>query len=589
MKFILLLTLLITSLNVHAQFINISPFEDHRGYCPIESIHIGVATEGYLQSLIGRTCENWASDGHDLAPYYIDTLVVDVVKKNGKAYLDYEWEISEYYESGRDLIYVGTLSDATGCPANQYLTDKGTCETYYCDSSEAFLQFSNDLKLCIETHEFYEVTHSCPTNTHNYHFSCTADTSIPDQPNPDDTGTDTGTGDGGTTDTGSTDTPITSIPDTGTGDTGSGDIGNTDNTDNTGGNGDSVTDTGGSTGSRCQFGEVFQTDLQMCVPIDKDITPPDGDTTPPDGDTTPPDGDTTPPDGNTTTPDCAQGETYDSTLNTCLKPVTDKPQPDIGNHPNCSPQSTTYYYPECKNWPSDWWPSDTVDGGTPPDLTSDSDIKALANQIQDMQTDLNTSLDAMALQQQIDKTELSNNIQALNTSVNENGTKVDAGFDKMQTEITTLNDSITTLDTNTTNSMASMETSIAGIQESAAKIESNLDKIANADVSNAGSGACINTGTCKGFYESKYPNGINGVLDKSINTITTQTFKPIVDGFSNIEFSGDAPSFVLDMSGFGFGQYDLNDYVDFSYVWAFVRFCMIFSTIFLCRQLVFGG
>ncbi|KGY11253.1 hypothetical protein NM22_16860 [Vibrio tubiashii] len=64
----------------------------------------------------------------------------------------------------------------------------------------------------------------------------------------------------------------------------------------------------------------------------------------------------------------------------------------------------------------------------------------------------------------------------------------------------------------------------------------------------------------------------------------------MLDAFVSIDLSGASrPSFALDMNGFGFGTYDMDDYVNFDYIFGFIRICILFTAAMLCRKLIFGG
>ncbi|MFA0062670.1 hypothetical protein AB4421_00865 [Vibrio breoganii] len=83
-------------------------------------------------------------------------------------------------------------------------------------------------------------------------------------------------------------------------------------------------------------------------------------------------------------------------------------------------------------------------------------------------------------------------------------------------------------------------------------------------------------------------------LEETITNRLLQTkdtlYSGVLESFATIDLSGAAkPDFSLDMTGFGFGSYDLESYVDLDYIFAFVRVCILFTTAMTCRKIVFGG
>lgn len=104
--------------------------------------------------------------------------------------------------------------------------------------------------------------------------------------------------------------------------------------------------------------------------------------------------------------------------------------------------------------------------------------------------------------------------------------------------------------------------------------------------------------------------GVTGALDTTTTAYTSEHTKEtlssemvtrlsstkdaIYDGmlnaFANVDLSGAAkPSFTIDMSGFGFGSYNLDTYINFDYIFGFIRICILFTAALTCRKLIFGG
>ncbi|MEZ9897604.1 hypothetical protein AB4525_16360 [Vibrio breoganii] len=93
---------------------------------------------------------------------------------------------------------------------------------------------------------------------------------------------------------------------------------------------------------------------------------------------------------------------------------------------------------------------------------------------------------------------------------------------------------------------------------------------------------------------ASYTSSNGEQLEETITNRLIQTkdtlYAGVLESFANIDLSGAAkPNFSLDMSGFGFGSYDLESYVDLDYIFAFVRICILFTTAMTCRKIVFGG
>jgi len=122
-------------------------------------------------------------------------------------------------------------------------------------------------------------------------------------------------------------------------------------------------------------------------------------------------------------------------------------------------------------------------------------------------------------------------------------------------------------------------------------IEGTLDGIANTDTSGAGTGGtCIASNSCTGFYQSGYPNGIGDAVGGGMNNIKGLVQNGLLNQFGNIDLSNAAkPDFVLDLSGFGFTKYNLESYVNFNYVFMFIRVCVLFTAGMTCRKIIFGG
>lgn len=109
-----------------------------------------------------------------------------------------------------------------------------------------------------------------------------------------------------------------------------------------------------------------------------------------------------------------------------------------------------------------------------------------------------------------------------------------------------------------------------------------LDKISNVTASVDGS---------KAVYTSPLDDAtISNQMVTRLTSTKDKIFDGMLSAFGSVDLSGAArPSFALDMSGFGFGKYDFGNYVNFDYIFGFIRICILFTAAVACRKIIFGG
>ncbi|HHF3223616.1 TPA: DUF1542 domain-containing protein [Vibrio diabolicus] len=246
-------------------------------------------------------------------------------------------------------------------------------------------------------------------------------------------------------------------------------------------------------------------------------------------------------------------------------------------------------------------PTDEPDVEDPP--TDESTDTAVVSAITGMNKDVNKALNAMNIDINQASADVQNQIIALNASVVTNTQAIQKQqandneiYRKTKSLIQQANADITTAvnkNTNAINGVGNDVEQIAGamdgIAEDVAGISDTLDGIANTDTSGAGTGGtCIEAGNCTGFYESAYPDGLGGLVSGQLNDLKTNVIDDFVNSFGNIDLSNaQRPSFVLPVPFFG--NFSFEDYINFDWIFGFVRAVLIMTSIFAARRIIFGG
>ncbi|MCR9545757.1 DUF1542 domain-containing protein [Vibrio antiquarius] len=246
-------------------------------------------------------------------------------------------------------------------------------------------------------------------------------------------------------------------------------------------------------------------------------------------------------------------------------------------------------------------PTDEPDVEDPP--TDESTDTAVVSAITGMNKDVNKALNAMNIDINQASADVQNQIIALNASVVTNTQAIQKQqandneiYRKTKSLIQQANADITTAvnkNTNAINGVGNDVEQIAGamdgIAEDVAGISETLDGIANTDTSGAGTGGtCIEAGNCSGFYESAYPDGLGGLVSGQLNDLKTNVIDDFVNSFGNIDLSNaQRPSFILPVPFFG--NFSFEDYINFDWIFGFVRAVLIMTSIFAARRIIFGG
>jgi len=90
------------------------------------------------------------------------------------------------------------------------------------------------------------------------------------------------------------------------------------------------------------------------------------------------------------------------------------------------------------------------------------------------------------------------------------------------------------------------------------------------------------------WYESKYPDGVSGVVSNFQETVSQGPFLAILDPLKSLPDQGSYPTWNFDANMGSLGNYSGTISVP-DYVWIFVRFCILFTAAMTARKLIFGG
>lgn len=165
-------------------------------------------------------------------------------------------------------------------------------------------------------------------------------------------------------------------------------------------------------------------------------------------------------------------------------------------------------------------------------------------------------------------------------------------------EISSLNESTQKSLSDTNEALAGIDSKVSDLSDAVSSagdnlsdIAANSDALANKDVQEALDGNCIADSSysyCDGWYKSEYKDGLSGIFDSHIDNISSQAQTMIDNSFGNLDISNaSAPSFCLKVMEYG--SYCIDDYIDLNFVFSFLRFAFIFTTVMYCRKMIFGG
>ncbi|MCW8329402.1 hypothetical protein MD588_11345 [Photobacterium sp. SDRW27] len=120
-------------------------------------------------------------------------------------------------------------------------------------------------------------------------------------------------------------------------------------------------------------------------------------------------------------------------------------------------------------------------------------------------------------------------------------------------------------------------------------IAGNLDALADLDVSGAGVVPCFANSSCKGYYQTAYPEGLTGLVSDFTDDMRRGGSFAFLDQF-NVDVSNAAkPDFSINFDLGRMGNYGRHSFDLPPYVWLFIRACIMFGAAVLSRSLVFGG
>ncbi|GAB6260424.1 hypothetical protein PSSHI_06670 [Photobacterium sp. R1] len=235
-----------------------------------------------------------------------------------------------------------------------------------------------------------------------------------------------------------------------------------------------------------------------------------------------------------------------------------------------------------------------------------SQMGGISGKLADLNQDINSNLDENNQQLLSKQDELIAAVQESQTDNDETNQKLDAINDNIDTsneKLAEINQTI--LDGQTKDDEQHSELlgkldelkdgqtltgeKLDGIGESLDHLADNSDALANLNTSGAGTVSCFQSNTCTGYYHSKYPNGMGGIMDNYMKDMMSGERFKFLNQFQVGTDGAQGPDTGLsfDFGAMGnFGRFDL----DIGYgVWGFIRACILFSAALLCRRLVFGG
>lgn len=224
------------------------------------------------------------------------------------------------------------------------------------------------------------------------------------------------------------------------------------------------------------------------------------------------------------------------------------------------------------------------------DETTDT---AVVEAIKNMNKDVNGALHAMNVDVNASQANIINELKTLNAEVRLNSETIQNQqkndndiYENTKALIQQANADITTSVNKNTNAVNALKGSVDGIAED---VEGILDGITNTDTSGAGiGGTCIQSGDCKGFYNSGYPDGLDGLVSEQLEKLKINTIDNFVNSFGQMDLSNaKRPSFVLPVPFFG--DFSFETYINFDWIFGFVRACLIMTSIFAARRIIFGG
>ncbi|WP_138956439.1 hypothetical protein [Vibrio ichthyoenteri] len=227
-----------------------------------------------------------------------------------------------------------------------------------------------------------------------------------------------------------------------------------------------------------------------------------------------------------------------------------------------------------------------------PELTPDSNgdvVKAVTN----LNRDVNKALNDLNIDINKANAEQNGELMLLNANVKQNSEhlaklreeNIDI-YDNTKALIQNLNKDVTSAVNRNTERI---DGELERVGEKLDGIGTTLDEMTNVDTSGAGvSATCIETDTCVSYYETKYPEGLSGMASTQLAELKTEVIDGFVASFGELDLSNaERPKFGLPVPFYGWLYF--SDYVDMDWIFSFLRFCFMVTTVFMCRRIVFGG
>ncbi|HFQ5113843.1 TPA: adsorption protein [Vibrio vulnificus] len=299
------------------------------------------------------------------------------------------------------------------------------------------------------------------------------------------------------------------------------------------------------------------------------------------------------------------------------------PEPQGPTNPNPDPDPDPEPEPDPEHKPTD--PTDPIPDPSPlpdestgqvptnpdpvdpepevPDPTPDPDGNSdVVSAVTNMNRDINKALHDLNIDINKGNASIQSELDRLNANTRQNTQAIkdlhQANLDIAQNTkklIQQANADITTSVNKNTNAINSLKGEVSGLGDSLTSIDGtltgmgeDLDSIVNTDTSGAGTGGtCIATDSCTGFYESGYPNGVGGVFSDHFSSISSKVTDTLSGMFELDLSAASRPKFGIPVPFYGWFYF--TDYINLDWVFAFVRVCMMVTTAFLCRKLLFGG
>lgn len=88
------------------------------------------------------------------------------------------------------------------------------------------------------------------------------------------------------------------------------------------------------------------------------------------------------------------------------------------------------------------------------------------------------------------------------------------------------------------------------------------------------------------FYEREYPDGVGQIYADRLAEMQSTPFFEFLNTFIIPRRVSTCPEWLLDMSGMGFGVYDVSVPCEY---WELAKVFVIIGALFLCRKIIFGG